>query len=50
MINGFGVLFVAGMTAAKRFYGTMEIIGGALEGAVATYVGQNYAAANLGRI
>ena len=50
VINGYGLLFVAGMTAAKRFYGIMEIIGAAVEGAVATYVGQNYGAGKLDRI
>ncbi len=50
VINGYGLLFVAGMTAAKRFYGLMEIGAAAIEAAVATYVAQNYGAERLDRI
>lgn len=50
MINGFGVIFVAGMTAARRYFSMMEMAGAALEGALATFVGQNAGAGNTARI
>ena len=50
MINGFGMAFVAGMTAARRYFSMMEMAGGALEGAVATFVGQNAGAGNYDRV
>jgi putative MATE family efflux protein len=50
VINGYGVLFVAGMTAAKRFYGLMEVISAGMEGAVATFVAQNHGAGHAARI
>ncbi|WP_102410865.1 MATE family efflux transporter [Beduinella massiliensis] len=50
VINGYGVLFVAGTTAARRYFGLMEMAGGALEGALATFVGQNYGAGEGDRI
>ncbi len=50
VINGYGTLFMAGMTAARRYFGLMEVAGAGLEGAVATYVGQNAGAGNLSRI
>lgn len=50
VINSFGTLFVAGVAVAKKFLGLMEVIGEALEGATATYVGQNYSAKKFNRI
>lgn len=50
VINSYGTLFIAGVTAAKKFLGVMEIMGAALEAAVATYVGQNYRARKFERI
>lgn len=50
VINGYGTLFVAGMSAPQKFYGIMEIVGGGLEGATATFVGQNYGAKLLKRV
>lgn len=50
MINGFGVIFVASMTAARRYFSMMEMAGAALEGALATFVGQNAGAGNTARI
>ena len=50
VVNGFGVAFVAGMTAARRYFSMMEMAGGALEGALATFVGQNAGAGNVDRV
>lgn len=50
VINGYGVVYVAGMTAAKKLYGIMELIGAALDGALATYVAQNFGARQYGRV
>lgn len=50
VINGYGTLFIAGTSASRKYFGLMEIIGGALDGAVATYVGQNHGAGRLDRI
>ncbi|MCL1795862.1 MAG: MATE family efflux transporter [Clostridia bacterium] len=50
VINGYGTLFVAGMSAPKRFYGIMELVGGGMEGAVATFVGQNFGANQTARV
>lgn len=41
VINSFGVALVAGMAAASRYFTLMNMTGGALEGAVATFSGQN---------
>ena len=50
VINSFGVTFVAGMTAARRYFSMMEMAGAALEGALATFVGQNVGANRPDRI
>lgn len=50
VINGYGMLFVAGTTAAKKYFGFMEIIAGGLDGALATYVAQNYGKRSFSRI
>ena len=50
VINGYGTLFVAGISAPKRFYGVMELVGGGMEGAVATFVGQNFGAGLVKRV
>ncbi|MEA5013655.1 MAG: MATE family efflux transporter [Candidatus Limiplasma sp.] len=49
-INQYGALFVAGMAAAKRYYGVMEVVSAGLEGAVATFVGQNAGRGDVSRI
>ena len=49
-INQFGTLVVAGIAAAGRYFGLMEIICAGLEGAVGTFVGQNAGSNNLPRI
>lgn len=49
-VNGYGTLFVAGVAATKRIYSLMEIVGGAIEGAVAVYVAQNFGARRMDRV
>lgn len=49
-INRFGIAFVTGMTAAKRYFSLINVVGGGIEGAVATFVGQNYGARQPRRI
>ena len=49
-INGYGVLFVAGIAAARRIYGLMELPIGGLEGAVAAFAAQNRGAGHAKRI
>ena len=48
--NVCGVVFVTGMTAAKRYYSLLTVAGSALEGAVATFVGQNTGAKQIRRV
>jgi putative MATE family efflux protein len=50
VINGYGALFIAGVTAAKKYYGLIEIACAGLEGAIGTYVGQNAGAKQPDRI
>ena len=50
VVNSFGVAFVAGMTAANRYFSIISMSGGSLEGAVATFSGQNAGAGKYGRI
>lgn len=50
VMNACGVEFVAGMMAARRYYSVMYIVGNGLEGAVATFSGQNAGAKNRERI
>ena len=45
-----GVLFVTGVTAAKRYYSLLNVIGSSLEGALATFVGQNTGARRMRRV
>lgn len=49
-INGFGVVFVAGMAAANRYFTVISMSGACLEGAAATFSGQNFGAGRYGRI
>ena len=49
-INACGVVFVTGMTAARRYFNLLNLVGGALEGAMVTFVGQNYGAGDKARI
>lgn len=50
VINGYGTTFVAGVTAAKRLSDLLWMIGSALDGAIATFVAQNYGARLLMRV
>ena len=50
IINGYGVLFVMGLTAAQRYFSMLNIVGYGLEVGLGTYVGQNWGAGDLDRI
>lgn len=49
-INSCGVAFVAGITAARKYYTLLSTIGGGLEGATATFTAQNMGAKRYDRI
>ena len=49
-INRYGTLFVAGLSASERYLSLMTLIGGALEGAIATFTAQNYGAGKMDRV
>jgi len=44
VVNGFGVLFLAGYTASNKLYGLLEIAAVSFGYAISTYVGQNVGA------
>jgi putative MATE family efflux protein len=50
VINGYGTVFIAGVAAAKKLYSILFIIGNGVEGAIATFVAQNYGAGYFDRI
>lgn len=50
VVNGFGVLFVAGFTATNKMYGMLECAAIAFGYAITTYVGQNLGAGLIDRI
>lgn len=50
VVNGFGVLFIAGFTATNKLYGILEIAATSYGYAMITYVGQNLGAKKLDRI
>jgi len=50
VVNGFGVIFIAGFTAANKLFGLLEMAGMSYGFAVVTYVGQNLGAKNTERI
>ena len=50
VINGVGVIFIAGYTATNKLYGILEIAAISYGYAMITYVGQNVGAAKYGRI
>ena len=50
VVNRYGVLFVAGLTATNKLYGVLEIAASSLGFAATTYVGQNLGAGLLPRI
>ncbi len=50
VVNGFGVLFIAGFTATNKLYGMLEIAATSFGYAMVTYVGQNLGAGKIRRI
>lgn len=50
VVNGFGVVFIAGYTTANKLYGLLEIAATSYGYAMITYVGQNLGAGNGKRI
>ncbi len=50
VVNGFGVLFIAGFTASNKLYGVLEIAATSYGYAMITYVGQNLGAGQIKRI
>ncbi|MCD7955335.1 MAG: MATE family efflux transporter [Lachnospiraceae bacterium] len=50
VVNGFGVLFIAGFTATNKLYGLLEIAATSFGYAMVTYVGQNLGAGKIKRI
>ena len=50
VINGFGVIFVAGFTAVMKLYGILELAATSFGYAVATFTGQNLGARKYTRI
>ena len=50
VVNGYGVAFIGGYTAANKLYGVLEIAATSYGYAMITYVGQNLGAAKIERI
>jgi len=50
VVNGFGVLFIAGFTATNKLYGILEIAATSYGYSMVTYVGQNLGAGKTRRI
>ena len=50
VVNGFGILFVAGFTATNKLYGVLEVAATSFGFSMATYTGQNYGAKKYERI
>lgn len=50
VINGYGTLYVAGIAAAFKYFGFMNLVGFSLDGAVAVFVAQNAGALRYDRI
>lgn len=50
VINGFGIVFIAGYTAANKLYGLLEIAASSYGYAVNTFTGQNRGAAKWERL
>ncbi len=50
VVNGYGVIFLAGFTASNKLFGILEIAGISFGYALVTYVGQNLGAKNVSRI
>ena len=50
VVNGFGVLFIAGYTATNKLYGVLEMAAVSFGYAISTYVGQNVGAGEYKRL
>jgi len=50
VVNGYGVLFIAGFTATNKLYGILEVAATSYGYAMVTYVGQNLGAGRTDRI
>lgn len=50
IVNGFGVAFIAGYTAANKLYGILEVAATSYGYAMTTYAGQNLGAGKLERV
>ena len=50
VVNGYGVAFIGGFTAANKLYGVLEIAATSYGYAMITYVGQNLGASRIDRI
>ena len=50
VVNGFGVLFIAGFTATNKLYGILEVAATSYGYAMVTYTGQNLGARKIERI
>lgn len=50
VVNGVGVIFIAGFTATNKLYGLLEIAATSYGYAMVTYVGQNLGAGRIDRI
>lgn len=50
IINGFGVIFIAGFTATNKLYGVLEVAATSYGYAMTTYAGQNLGAGKIRRI
>ena len=50
VVNGFGVIFIAGFTATNKLYGLLEIAATSYGYAMITYIGQNLGAGKTERI
>ena len=50
VVNGYGVIFIAGFTATNKLYGILEMAATSYGYAMITYVGQNLGAQKLDRI
>ncbi len=50
VVNGFGVLFIAGYTATNKMFGLLEIAASSYGYGMTTYVGQNLGAGRIDRI
>ena len=50
VVNGFGVIFIAGFTATNKLYGVLEVAATSYGYSMVTYAGQNLGAGRVDRI